>query len=81
VNGYTFDQLMRDYRIGLLLATAIPVNGARMLAEQTEQGFDYLDAEQRELIEGALEGGKALMREMATRNVSAILDNAAHELI
>ncbi|MCZ6867886.1 MAG: phosphotransferase [Gammaproteobacteria bacterium] len=81
VNGYTFDQLIRDYRIGLLLATVIPVNGARMLAEQKEQGFDYLDAEQRELIEGALEGGKALMREMATRNVSAILDNAAHELI
>ncbi|MEE8042188.1 MAG: oxidoreductase family protein, partial [Pseudomonadales bacterium] len=80
-NGYRFDQLIRDYRIGLLLATVIPVNGARMLAEQKEQGFDYLEAEQRELIEGALEGGKALMREMATRNVSAILDNAAHELI
>jgi thiamine kinase-like enzyme len=81
VNGYPFDRLIRDYRLGLLLATVIPVNGARMLAEQKAQGFDYLDDEQRAMVEEALVGGEALMREMATRNVSAILDNEAHELL
>jgi hypothetical protein len=81
VNGYSFDQMMHDYRLGLLLATASPVNGARMLVEQKEQGFDYLEPKQRDAVMTSFKAGEELLRERAMRNVAAILDNAAQELL
>lgn len=81
VSGYESDQLYDDYRAGLLLATAIPVNAARFFEEQKAQGGDYLSPDERELFDRALDAGEVLVKVMAERNVAAILDNKAQELL
>ena len=81
VRDYTAERLLHDYRLGLLLATVIPVNGARFIQEQREQGSAYLNDEQRELFERALAAGEMLMKVIAERNIEAIFDNAAQDLL
>ncbi len=81
VSGYPLEQLYDDYRAGLLLATAIPVNAARFFEEQKAQGSDYMSREEKELFDRALEAGEVLVKVMAERNVAAILDNKAQALL
>ncbi len=81
VSGYTREQLLRDYRAGLLVAMTIPVNGVRTLDDVTESGGGELTAEQRALLDQALESGLKLVTAMSERNIAAIFDNDAHLLL
>ena len=79
--GYSFERCLRDYRAGLLVAMTIPVNGIRTLEDVTETGGGQLTDDERALFNRALESGKALVETMAHRNIAAIFDNNAHELL
>jgi aminoglycoside/choline kinase family phosphotransferase len=82
VAGYSFERCLRDYRTGLLVGMVIPVNGVRAFQEVSATGGgDALTDEQRELVGRALESGFALIQTMTERNVAAIFDNNAHELL
>jgi hypothetical protein len=79
---YSFERCLRDYRAGLLVGMAIPVNGVRAFQEVSATGGgDHLTEDQRELVGRALESGFALIQTMTERNVAAIFDNNAHELL
>ncbi len=81
VRGYDFDRCRDDYRLGLLIAMFIPVNGVRTIADLRESGGGDLDGEERAAFEQAMESGTALVRVMAERTIAAILDNRAAELL
>jgi hypothetical protein len=79
---YSWERCMRDYRAGLLVGMAIPVNGVRAFEEVSATGGgDQLTDDQRELLNRALESGALLIETMTERNVAAIFDNNAHELL
>lgn len=81
VTGYSREQLLRDYRAGLLVAMVIPVNGVRALDEIGETGAGNLDQAEQALFERAMESGTRLVTTMAERNITAIYDNDAHLLL
>jgi aminoglycoside/choline kinase family phosphotransferase len=81
VAGYTREQLARDYRAGLLIAMAIPVNGVRAMDEIMESGGGDLTPDERDLLDRALKSAEALVTTMTERNVAAIFDNDAHLLL
>ena len=81
VSGYSREQLYEEYRIGLLAAMMVPINGVRQLVDLQTQENASLDPDQRALFERAMASGELLVRTMTERNVSAILDNKAGELL
>ena len=81
VADYSREQLMRDFRAGLLVAMTIPVNGIRTLDDVTESGGGVTTEEERALLERALASGLQLVTTMSERNVAAIFDNDAHLLL
>jgi hypothetical protein len=81
VEEYSREQLYEEYRIGLLAAMLVPINGVRQLVDLQGQENAGLDADQRALFERAMASGELLVRTMTERNVSAILDNKAGELL
>ena len=81
VNGYTAEQCYEDYRVGLLIGMMVPINGVRQLKDLQAQAPVGLDADQQEMFGRAMASGDLLMRTMTERNVSAILDNKAGEIL
>ncbi len=80
VRGYSFASCFDDYRRGLLLAMLVPVNGVRALNEAAGSGGGLTDVQQA-MVQQAMDSGLRLISTMAERNVAAILDNAAGELL
>lgn len=82
VTGYSKDDLRLDYRIGLLGAMAVPINGARSFETvKASGGGEGLLPEEQELVQRALVSGFELLNTMSQRCVAAIYDNNAHELL
>ena len=81
VENYALDACWRDYRLGLLCAMVIPVNGARAFEEMADSVGGDLSEDQQAAMQQAMATGDLLMRAMAERNVTAILDNDAQALL
>ena len=79
VDGYLAERLQADYRRGLA-AMRIPIYGARILETLASVVREQRGA-RREGYEAAFSAGVALMRLVAERNVTAILDTNAAELL
>ena len=77
VSGYSFEDMMMDYRRGLLIAMAIPVNGFGTIEQMLETGGGDLDQEQRTLFDQAMASGMQLISAMSNRTVAATIDNNA----
>ena len=80
VEGLSFERCWDGYRSGLLAITLLPVNGLGTfdgLAELARQA----EGAERATIEATMEAGLALTATMLERNVAAILDTGAAELL
>ena len=78
VTGYSFDRCYDDYRTGLLLAMYIAINAVGTLVKQ----IDANPVLQRDAtFQQAMESGQRLIRAIVSRNVTAILENRAQEML
>ncbi len=80
VHDYSAEQLAEDYRRGLLAAMRIPLTGSGEFTRVREEA-SRLTGAIREGYDAALQAGDALMRMIAERNVAAIGDTNAQELL
>jgi len=80
VGEYSADQLYDDYRRGLLAAMRIPTAGAGEF-ERLRGMLDQQRGAVREGFEVVIQAGEKLMRMIAERNVAAIVDTNAQELL
>jgi aminoglycoside phosphotransferase (APT) family kinase protein len=80
VHDYSAEQLAEDYRRGLLAAMRIPLTGSGEFARVREEA-NRLSGAIREGYDAALQAGDALMQMIAERNVAAIVDTSAAELL
>ena len=80
VEALSFERCWEGYRSGLLAATLIPVNGLSTFDGMAELARQAEGAE-RATIEATMEAGVALTATMLERNVAAILDTGAAELL
>jgi hypothetical protein len=77
VTGYSFDRCY-DYRTVLLLAMYIAINAVGTLVKQ----IDANSILQRDAtFQQPIESGQRLIRSIVSRNVTAILDNRAQEML
>lgn len=82
VSDYGYQQCYDDYRMGLLAALWIPVNGLRMFphAGEDQSGAQVSDDEKPPL-DKAPKSGEAQLRTITKRNIAAILDNDAQAML
>ena len=80
VRGYTFEQCIRDYRLGLLLALLQPL-GMEVFRLSNVQQLEALEGERREMFAKSAEAFFDLQRTMTERNVAAVVDNGAASLL
>ena len=86
VTGYSRARFYADFRRGLLLAMAVPVNGSRIFEEvaaapDAAAGGRKTTPEELAIVQKALETGARLLMEVCARNVAAILDHRASEVL
>ncbi len=80
VRGYSFEQCRHDYRLGLLLSMLIPligVQGVEAIAPPPPEASEEDHQAFRDLVEAA----EGLILLMAERNIAAIMDANAGELL
>jgi len=78
VTAYSFDRCYDDYRTGLLLAMFIAITAVGTLMKQLEANpIQKQDA----TFQQAMESGQRLIRSIVARNVTAILENRAQEML
>jgi len=78
VTGYSFDRCYDDYRTGLLLAMYIAISAVGTVVRQ----FHANPVQQRDAaFQQVMESGQRLIRAIVSRNVAAILENRAEEML
>ena len=78
VTGYSFDQCYDDYRTGLLLAMYIAISAVGTVVRQIQAN----PVQQRDAaFQQVMESGQRLIRAIVSRNVTAILENRAEEML
>ena len=80
VEGYSFDQCWEDYLLGLLASMYIPLLGTRF-QDVLEPPADDAPAADWEIHRTYVETGEATIRAMGERNISAIMDSGAADLL
>ncbi len=80
VTGYSLDRCREDYRLGLLWSMYAPIIGMKGMAEREPPPPDAPEAEHRAFRE-LIAAGEALIAVMAERNIAAVMDTRAGELL
>ena len=80
VTGYSLAQCHEDYRLGLLWSMYAPIIGMTGMAER-EPPPPGAPEEEREAFDEMIETGVALVTVMAERNIVAVMDTKAGELL
>ena len=80
VTGYSLAQCHEDYRLGLLWSLYAPIIGMTGMAERESPPPDAPEEEQQAFDE-MIETGVALVTLMAERNIKAVMDTKAGELL
>ncbi|MCY4390533.1 MAG: phosphotransferase [Chloroflexi bacterium] len=80
VSGYSLAQCHEDYRLGLLWSLYAPIIGMTGMAEREPPPPDAPEEEQQAFRE-MIETGVALVTVMAERNIRAVMDTKAGELL
>ncbi len=80
VSGYSLAQCQEDYRLGLLWSMYAPIIGMTGMAEREPPPPDAPEEEQQAFRE-MIETGEALIAVMAERNITAVMDTNAGELL
>ena len=80
VLGYSLAQCHEDYRLGLLWSMYAPIIGMKGMAEREPPPEDA-GAEAQEAFRELIEAGEALIAVMAERNITAVMDTRAGELL
>lgn len=78
VTAYSFDRCYDDYRTGLLLAMYIAIAAVGTVRKQLEA---YPVQQQDARFQQVMEAGQRLIRAIVSRNVAAILENRAEEML
>ncbi len=80
VSGYSLAQCHEDYRLGLLWSLYAPIIGMTGMAEREPPPPDAPEEEQQTFRE-MIETGVALVTVMAERNIRAVMDTKAGDLL
>ena len=80
VSGYSLAQCHEDYRLGLLWSMYAPIIGMTGMAKR-ELPPPEATAEERQAFDEMIETGVALVTVMAERNIKAVMDTKAGELL
>ena len=80
VTGYSLARCREDYRLGLLWSLYAPIIGMTGMAEREPPPPDAPE-EEREAFREMIETGVALVTVMAERNIRAVMDTKAGELL
>ena len=80
VTGYSLAQCHEDYRLGLLWSMYAPIIGMTGMAEREPPPPDAPE-EERKAFDEMIETGVALVTVMAERNILAVMDTKAGELL
>jgi hypothetical protein len=80
VTGYSLAQCHEDYRLGLLWSMYAPIIGMTGMAEREPPPPDAPE-EERKAFDEMIETGVALVTVMAERNIVAVMDTKAGELL
>ena len=80
VSGYSPARCREDYRLGLLWSMYAPIIGMKGMAEREPPPRDAPEAEHRAFRE-LIAAGEALIAVMAERNIAAVMDTRAGELL
>ena len=80
VSGYSLAQCHEDYRLGLLWSLYAPIIGMTGMAEREPPPPDAPEEEQQAFRE-MIETGVALVTVMAERNIKAVMDTKAGDLL
>ena len=80
VTGYSFEQCRDDYRLGLLASMFIPLIGVQGVDTMTPPGPEATE-EDRRAYDELLTAAEGLILLMAERNITAIMDANAGDLL
>ncbi len=80
VKGYSLAQCRDDYRLGLLWSLYAPIIGMKGMAEREPPPEDA-SAEDHEAFRELIAAGEALIAVMAERNIIAVMDTRAGDLL
>ena len=80
VSGYSLAQCHEDYRLGLLWSLYAPIIGMTGMAKRELPPPEAPEAE-RKAFDEMIETGVALVTVMAERNIKAVMDTKAGDLL
>ena len=80
MTGYSFEQCVDDYRLGLLASMFIPLIGVRGLEDLDPPPPDA-SAEDHQAFDDLVVAAEGLILLMAERNITAIMEANAGELL
>ena len=80
VSGYPLDRCREDYRLGLLWSMYAPIVGMKGMAER-EPPPPHAPEEDHRAFRELIAAGEALIAVMAERNIAAVMETRAGELL